>query len=606
METKRIILLAVGLCFHKNLTRHICSSAPTSTQRHVVHRPTHTTPSPPPFPAPPFLFNESCRNVVCVHTHTRCVPSPAGRHACQHDRRWHHSPGRGGAETKVASTALCHADQECLGRSAAPGGGDGEREDGPQPLTVDTPSPVLAHGDGPTKVKMQRRYALTEMMGLFAMSFAYGLIFQSLVMLVIPAEVQRLTHRKQSVWMSLIMAGGALSHLGTPIVGAWSDRLHKRVSFLVYGALTCILGTMLFLMVLASNSMLLLFIAHVTTMVGLSVVYSMICALLNDCILPEQIGQGSGTLAILGTLGSGCGYALFAASIPLEYTYGGYVLACVACLGISVLYIPNNLDAMLKQAAEKVKENRERELIRMEQERQDRGEPDDADVDMLLPPSPAERRHTASATTLLLDAITMPSPTKYPDFTLACLSRMLFNAGLAAQVYMMYYFRDIQKLKAPTQMVSLIAVSTLVGCIVAALPAGIISDKVGKKPVIYTGVCICTVSVIAFFVMWSQTCSWCSEWCAHGFVWLHFFSVIEYIIFLCGDISKAIRDSNCNIHHSSTVLETSRTFPLTTPSALQLYLVTTPRWTRPSCKPPGPRPCWDSLLTQPRTWGYLP
>eukprot|EP00754_Rhynchopus_humris_P040383 Rhum_TRINITY_DN23427_c0_g1::Rhum_TRINITY_DN23427_c0_g1_i1::g.177886::m.177886 len=351
---------------------------------------------------------------------------------------------------------------------------------------------------------MQRRYALTEMMGLFAMSFAYGLIFQSLVMLVIPAEVQRLTHRKQSVWMSLIMAGGALSHLGTPIVGAWSDRLHKRVSFLVYGALTCILGTMLFLMVLASNSMLLLFIAHVTTMVGLSVVYSMICALLNDCILPEQIGQGSGTLAILGTLGSGCGYALFAASIPLEYTYGGYVLACVACLGISVLYIPNNLDAMLKQAAEKVKENRERELIRMEQERQDRGDPDDADVDMLLPPSPAERRHTASATTLLLDAITMPSPTKYPDFTLACLSRMLFNAGLAAQVYMMYYFRDIQKLKAPTQRVSLIAVSTLVGCIVAALPAGIISDKVGKKPVIYTGVCICTVSVVAFFVMWSQ------------------------------------------------------------------------------------------------------
>ena len=356
------------------------------------------------------------------------------------------------------------------------------------------------------RTRIQRRYSLHDMLGLFAMSFCYGLIFQSVVVLVIPTEVQRLIQTKQSVWMSLIMAGGAVSQLSTPVVGAWSDRLHKRVTFLVYGSMICVVGITLFLAVKAANSLVLLFVAHMTTMIGLSVIYSMICALLNDCILPEQIGTGSGAIAILATLGSGCGYALFAIDIPLEYTYLTYIATCILCLGISVLYIPRNLDAMLKKTAEKIKERQAVELL---------SQSDDGEVEVQEKP-----RGTFG---LFLDAITMPSPSRHPDFTFACLSRLLFNSGLAAQVYMAYYFRDVLLVKYPTQMVSIVAVSTLVGCIIAALPAGMLSDKVGKKPVVYTGVLVCMTSILLFLVTRSK-----EHFLILGLVCIQFF--VQYLI----------------------------------------------------------------------------
>eukprot|EP01063_Lacrimia_lanifica_P004097 TRINITY_DN12291_c0_g1_i1.p1 TRINITY_DN12291_c0_g1~~TRINITY_DN12291_c0_g1_i1.p1 ORF type:complete len:569 (+),score=167.39 TRINITY_DN12291_c0_g1_i1:108-1814(+) len=385
--------------------------------------------------------------------------------------------------------------------------------------------------------KTQQWYSLADMLGLFAMSFSYGFIFNSLVVLVIPTEVNRLTPHKQSVWMSLIMGAGAVSQLGSPIVGAWSDHQRRRVSFLVYGTFACVAGIALFLAVSATNSMLLLLAAHVTTMIGLSIVYSMICALLNDCILPEQVGQGSGALAILGTVGSGCGYALFAFDCPLEYTYALYITSCVVCLGVCVLYLPPNFDQLLKEQAIAAHQLQSPIRDRKNEPMPPRPLPDDElslslrpagavlrskstaaaadperggedDRDRLLsngtpPPASAAVEEAARSTTteVLLNAITFPAPSRHPDFMWACMSRLMFNSGLAAQVYMTYYFRDVQKFTSPTRMVSLVAVSSLVGCTIAALPSGMLSDRVGKKPVIYAGIGVCVSALLLFLLL---------------------------------------------------------------------------------------------------------
>eukprot|EP00755_Sulcionema_specki_P008059 Sspe_Gene.39915::Locus_19235_Transcript_1_1_Confidence_1.000_Length_1672::g.39915::m.39915 len=324
----------------------------------------------------------------------------------------------------------------------------------------------LIDWESPPVKTAQQSYTVPQLFGLFAMSYAYGFVFNSTATLVIPSEVQRLTPHKQSIWMSAIGGAGALSQLVAPLVGAWSDRLNRRVSFLVYGTFICVVGISLFFAVKAMNSMALLFTAYVVTMVGLSVVYSIVCALLNDCILPEQVGTGSGTLAILGTLGSGSGYTMFAMGYPIEYSYCCYIVSCVVCLGISVLFIPPNLDTMLAAASRHVAKSKEEE--------------------------------DGGCQHVCLHAISIPSPSRHPDFLYACLGRMLFNCGLAAQVYMQYYFRDIIHVKRPTQMMSWVAVMVLTGCIIAALPSGMLSDRVGKKPVIYTSIAICILSLLLF------------------------------------------------------------------------------------------------------------
>eukprot|EP00756_Hemistasia_phaeocysticola_P045576 Hpha_TRINITY_DN19327_c0_g1::TRINITY_DN19327_c0_g1_i1::g.81263::m.81263 len=277
----------------------------------------------------------------------------------------------------------------------------------------DVPAPALGPWEEVTIRTAQKHYSMRQMMGLFAMSFAYGFIFNSTSTLVVPAEIARLTPRKQGLWMSAITGAGALSQLTSPLAGAWSDRLHRRVSFLVHGSFITIAGIACFLAVKAMDSLPLLFIAHVTTMVGLSIIYTMLCALLNDCLLPEQQGTASGTLAILGTLGSGAGYAMFAMQMPIEYSYCMYILTTVLCLGICVMHVPTNLDRMLAAAARQ-----------------------------------AHKPHRSTdCRTMFFHAISLPSPTKHADFAYACGGRMLFNAGLAAQVYMQFYFRDVVRLK---------------------------------------------------------------------------------------------------------------------------------------------------------------
>eukprot|EP01065_Artemidia_motanka_P024117 TRINITY_DN2874_c5_g1_i1.p1 TRINITY_DN2874_c5_g1~~TRINITY_DN2874_c5_g1_i1.p1 ORF type:complete len:561 (+),score=149.45 TRINITY_DN2874_c5_g1_i1:109-1791(+) len=332
---------------------------------------------------------------------------------------------------------------------------------------LSVPPPPGPWDDGVVRTA-QKHYSVRQMLGLFAMSFAYGFVFNSTSTLVLPAEIQRLTPRKQSLWMSAITGAGALSQLTSPLSGAWSDRLHKRVSFLVNGSFITIAGIACYFAVRAMDSIALLFIAHVCTMVGLSIIYTILCALLNDCLLPEQQGTGSGTLAILGTFGSGAGYAMFGMMLPVEYSYCLYILTTVSCLGVCVMHVPSNLDRVLAAAA------RHTEKVR--------------------PVRPADCR------SLVLSAVSLPSPSRHPDFALACGGRMLFNSGLASQVYMQFYFRDVVKVKNPTQMVSWVAVMALFGCAVAALPSGMLSDRVGKKPVIYAAVGTCCSAVVLFLL----------------------------------------------------------------------------------------------------------
>jgi hypothetical protein len=146
---------------------------------------------------------------------------------------------------------------------------------------------------------VRRLLTLPQLMGLFACSFSYAFIFNTINNIVIPKEIERLASSRQSIWVGAIMGAGAISQLATPVVGAASDRSGVRTNYLIYGSLTTVVGVVLFMATVSVNDLLLLFCAHVVTSVGLSMQYSMVTALLNDHVVEEQVGKGSGTMAIL-------------------------------------------------------------------------------------------------------------------------------------------------------------------------------------------------------------------------------------------------------------------------------------------------------------------
>jgi MFS family permease len=316
----------------------------------------------------------------------------------------------------------------------------------------------------------RRIFTLPQLMALFACSFSYAFIFNTINNIVIPKEIERLATSRQSMWVGAIMGAGAISQLATPVVGAASDRIGQRTTYLVYGSVTTVVGIILFLATVTVNDLPLLFCAHVVTSVGLSMQYSMVTALLNDHVVEEQVGKGSGTMAILAIVGSGAGYIMFALNLSLYYSYISYIVSTFTCLCICLAVVPAPVDGQPPRRK-------------------------------LLQPTSTVGRICSD----VAHALSVPSPKKYPDFFFACLGRALFNTGLAGQVYLVYYFRDVLNSDNPTQLASVVAVMALVGGVVGALPAGMASDRLGKKPVIYWSIAVCIVALISFMLAYNVT-----------------------------------------------------------------------------------------------------
>ena len=338
-----------------------------------------------------------------------------------------------------------------------------------------------------------RAMSLGHMFGLFAVFFGYSFVFNTVNNLVIPKEVERLSGSKQGIWVGLIMASGALSQLATPVVGAWSDRSGQRTPYLVYGALITIGGIIMFLIVNTVAEIASLFVAFVLTSVGLSVQYSMSTALLNDHVAEEHVGKGSGVIAILCTIGSGCGYAMFAFAVPLYYSYLCYIFATGLCVGITLAFLPSAVEAGGRITGAVMAPTTTAAAPSA-------GGPSTPAIgtSAIAPAAPGGTSCVCRVLSDLAAGLTFPNPRRHPDFFFACLSRALFNTGLAGQVYLVYYFRDTLKAENPTQVASTVAVAALFGGMVAGLPSGVLSDRVGKKPVIYLAVAVCIGTLIAF------------------------------------------------------------------------------------------------------------
>ncbi|RNF02433.1 arabinose efflux permease family protein [Trypanosoma rangeli] len=304
-----------------------------------------------------------------------------------------------------------------------------------------------------TLCSLKRQMSMKELLLLLSMSFSYALCFNTLNNIVIPKIVGRLGDNKQSLWLGLLMVLGALCQMSAPLVGAYSDRVGNRALFLVSGSAVTVMGLFMFILVELTDMVIVLCLAQVLSTVGLSVIYSMVMALLTDYVLEEQTGKGSGAMALLALTGSGVGYAMLAADVPVKYCLCSYVIVTLLCLTLTLNSIPI--------------------------------------VETLRP-----AQQPARFCDTVIAAFTMPSFRVFPDFFLACVGRALFNGGLASQVYLVFFVRDVFLSTSPVRITSALSIAALIGGLLGAIPSGVFSDRIGRKPVVYAALFLCTTSLV--------------------------------------------------------------------------------------------------------------
>jgi len=93
------------------------------------------------------------------------------------------------------------------------------------------------------------------------------------------------------------------------------------------------------------------------------------------------------------------------------------------------------------------------------------------------------------------------SPKEHPDFFRLIASRFVINMGFyTATEFLYYYVRDTLRAPNPMATVTLIFVITTISGLIGNFPAGILSDRVSKKLVIYISTSITAVAALVFLL----------------------------------------------------------------------------------------------------------
>lgn len=311
-----------------------------------------------------------------------------------------------------------------------------------------------------------------------ALSFFWG----AMLTLVLPARVGNLFPDNKDAMLTIVVtAGAAMATLSQLFFGAWSDtcrhRAGRRRPFLLVGTIGAC-ATLLFFP--AAHTLLWLVLVFLLVQFWINMASGPYQALMPDRIPAAQHGAAAswmGVASLLGRIGGP-----IAASVLLQPKLQGRLNAALPWLSqlsggqgglmlLTLIFVAVLAGAMLLTLAT-VRET----------------------------PLPIEAPNVGIAQTI--EGIIRVPLRPYPSFVWLMVSRLGIMLGVYTVSFcLLYYIRDT--LRFPDEGESLgiltkfLLISTATG-VVGTLPAGILSDRVGKKRVLYVANSICMVSGLAF------------------------------------------------------------------------------------------------------------
>ena len=278
---------------------------------------------------------------------------------------------------------------------------------------------------------------------------AYNFEWGALLPVVLPSQIAAIVgDARKELFNGLVpAAGAALSLAATPIAGALSDRSRSRIGrrrpFLAGGTVINILFLVLLARIGPGGSIGLFLLCYLGVQLGANWAGGPYAGLIPDLVPSEQRGQASGWLALMTAAGTLLG-VIAAGALIVGRGYGPIYLAIATTLAI--LCAVTLLGVKEKPLAEN--------------------------------PGPFRAREFA-ASFLLRGA-------RYRDFYFVLFTRALVTMGIySVFTFFQFFLKDVVRVENPAR-----AASYLVGIIIAAgiptsLAAGALSDRIGRKPLVY-------------------------------------------------------------------------------------------------------------------------
>lgn len=309
------------------------------------------------------------------------------------------------------------------------------------------------------------RISQREQFFIAAYWFGTNLLWMALLLIIMPSQMRQLYPQHPSAMIGLLVGLGAIPAIVVPLlVGPISDRCMsrwgRRRPFMVAGVAVNLVGLAL-LWYAGEKRVLWLYIAgYFITNTGNNIASGAYSAIIPDLVPQAQRGEAAGWMAAMTQLGQIAGGICAGLLMNAQQVAGAYlVIAGALVLTLLVTALGT----------------RERPLTEA--------------------PGPLDL--VGFFKRLWVD------PRKHPDFAWVWITRALVMMGVySVQEFIQYYLVDVAKV--PVERAELLTMQFFVTLLVAATPTalvgGALSDRTGRKPVVYVANGIIAATCLAFIL----------------------------------------------------------------------------------------------------------
>eukprot|EP01061_Rhynchopus_euleeides_P006220 TRINITY_DN1528_c0_g2_i1.p1 TRINITY_DN1528_c0_g2~~TRINITY_DN1528_c0_g2_i1.p1 ORF type:complete len:489 (+),score=181.41 TRINITY_DN1528_c0_g2_i1:166-1632(+) len=314
-----------------------------------------------------------------------------------------------------------------------------------------------------------------QLVGLYAFCFGYGLCITSYALITFPAESVRFFPDGHDFGLALFMVLAGIAQLCGPAVGFFSDRcthrMGKRRPFLIASGVTLMpcLTVQWYMSYVAADTHVIIayYVSSFVGMVCLCTMQTVVVGFTPDLVPKHQTGQANGILVATLGCGAAAGFLLVILFPSLNpYLVYTVVLVSTTCLSFS------------------------------------HGEAD-------MPAEWLDRRWRWDE----LAACYFISPSMHAAYFWLFLSRACYYTGVSTQSFLQYYFRDWVlyadgshiEVGMANRYTAAAAFFSQMGLALSAVPAGRLSDKVGREVVLHVaavGIACCYMLNVVVRDLW--------------------------------------------------------------------------------------------------------
>ena len=320
---------------------------------------------------------------------------------------------------------------------------------------------------------------LSFLLAINAFAFAYSMVVATLGIIVLPSEATYMfldrraalsvwhiarscTHhapppparpdgalsstadvlRRHAVMLGVMLACTGVTQLISPAVGYASDRstsqYGRRRPTMAFGALLACAGSLAMKACRQQQLGYSYIMSLMACVLGVNISYACYTALLPDFIPPNHMGRASGVMAMMSMLGSFVGFVVFGFWLQVVDAYFLYCAMIVVTISITCW-------AAKEEASEATRPFRLAEL---------------------------------------LQAYTI-DVAEHSDFFWVFVTRTFYYMGISVQAFGLFMLRDVQRVDDPKYYTALLAMIGQLAAAIVAIPAGRLSDRTGRKPMVY-------------------------------------------------------------------------------------------------------------------------